>query len=196
VTDQQLTFRNQTPMPLDLAVWQLPLPPAPLVSVYWMRLKGLPGGQTVQTWSDELAVVLGLYAASRFSIAQLVPAGSGSAWTIASLDGAQTLVRAGSAPSEDKLLVENISAAPANAGLAQSGAAAFYAQNLQPGEAASLPATRTYMAGLFTSANPGEVIDPTRVLAPPLPLVFPPGVGTATAIALVQNAGIVLTITY
>jgi hypothetical protein len=200
MSTQQLVFNNQTTTPLDLAVWQLPLPPAALLSVCWMRLRAFPGGSAGQQWDDSLAIVLALFqqdaGLGRFSIRESKDTESGRAWIIVTVNGNQLLVDAGEAPSNDEVLAMNSSAGAANVGLAQSGAAVFYAQDLLIGAEASLPTTRTYMAGLFMDVSPGDVVNPAQLVAVPMPLVYPPGMTQATATAVLQSSGIVLTITY
>lgn len=197
---QQLVFNNQTPTPLDLAVWQVPVPPSSLVSVYWMRLRATPGMSVNQQWNDSQEIVLALFrqgsGLGSFAISQSRGAESGSSWIVATASGVQVLVFNGQAPSSDEILARNDSTSVINVGLAQSGVGAFYAQNLPLGEAVALPTTRTYMAGLFMNVNPGEVLNPLALLAVPMPLVYPPGMTKATATAVTQSSGIVLTITY
>lgn len=200
MSTQQIVFNNQTTTPLDLAVWQLPVPPAALLSVYWMRLRAVPGKSAGQQWDDSLAIVLAQFqqepGLGRFTIRESKGTESGRAWTIVTVNGNQLLVDAGEAPANDEILAMNSSAAAANAGLAQAGAGVFYAQNVLIGAEASLPTPRTSMAGVFTDVSPGEVVDPLQLVAIPMPLVYPPGMIQATATAVLQSSGIVLTITY
>jgi hypothetical protein len=194
-----MQFSNRTPNPLVLAVWQTPAPPAPLASVCWMRLPARPGATTVVQWNDDLTVAVAFYrdgTSPSFTVSQQRPTSPGQAWDVVTADGTTLLVDAGSAPSENVVLVSNITAAPLHPGLAQSSAGMYFANNLAPGEEVALPVTRTMMAGLFAEIAPGEIIDPLALLAPPLSLLYPPGLTTATATAILQNTGLVLTVTY
>lgn len=169
MTTYSVNFENQTPHTWTLSIYQL-LPYMMDVDVVsWKQVRVPPNGFSGIEWQVRNLVGLAAYKQTGgmgiFMPTQKIPSDLGEKWSCVFEDGVQQLMKDGSAPG-GQLVLLNKSLQLANLAIGMDGDITAVKRNVYSGNMAQFVVSPRYYVALFDTISKGEVIRGNQIHGP------------------------------